>query len=130
MKPDRVFSASHVIVVAGLWIAFGILDAIIAGAGLTGLTDPERMLRASMTGLAAIAGPMTGAVARDFQGCCLWFSLTVMPFAAIGPVIALAIQFLVPARSTVLIVVRLMAWTIGWLVWFGSGILSLGHALS
>ena len=78
----------------------------------------------------SIIGPLTRAIARNGQSCCLGFSLRLALFC--GPALTLGILAqLVPvplARGRE--AVRLAAWTAGWLVWLLAGPASLLHALS
>ncbi len=83
----------------------------------------------TLTTLATIMGPFTGAIARHGQSCCLQFSLRLA--AICGPVLALGlIAQVVPlpfrrGRQAV----RLVLWTLGWFVWLFSGHVSFMHAL-
>ena len=81
-----------------------------------------------LTTLATITGPFVGAIARHSESCCLDFSLRLA--AMTGPVLALGlIAQVVPlpfrrGRRAV----RLMLWTLGWLIWLFSGLISFMHA--
>jgi hypothetical protein len=82
----------------------------------------------ALTTLATITGPFVGAIARNGQSCCLDFSLRLA--AVTGPVLAMGlIAQVVPLlfrrgqRA-----VRLMLWTLGWLIWLFSGLISFMHA--
>lgn len=83
-----------------------------------------------LTTLATATGPMVGAVARHGQSCCLRFSLTLLPWS--GGFLAVGVLFqIIPlpfqrfARE-----VRLTMWCLGLLGWFGTGVISFGHAFS
>ena len=97
----------------------------------TGLDDgPEHNTRVASATLGTIAGPMTGAIARGFQECCLEFSMSVMKFCAPVLAIGVAAQFLPLPDRTWARYTKLMLWAVGWLVWLGGGIVSFGHALA
>lgn len=82
------------------------------------------------TTLGTITGPLTGAISRGFQGCCLSASLSIMMYCA--PILAggIAAQYCPLPERTWARVLKMTLWTAGWLAWFGGGILSFGHALS
>lgn len=118
----------HAIVFVGMLVVFTILTFLITNAGVDkGSEHNARVLQATV---GTITGPLTGAISRGFQDCCLGFSLTVVVYCA--PVLGLAILFQfvrLPERKWSQIL-QMAAWMIGWLVWFLGGILSFGHALS
>src|SRR4051794_23985875 len=75
----------------------------------------------TLTTLATITGPFTGAIACHGQSCCLRFSLWLA--AICGPVLALGLIARVvplPFRRGQQ-AVRLVLWTRGWFVWLFSG---------
>jgi hypothetical protein len=78
----------------------------------------------------SISGPFVGAIARDFQNCC--FSASLRIATCCGPIliIGIAAQFLPLGHLRWARTLQLFAWTTGWLLWFGGGLLSFGHALS
>ena len=81
-----------------------------------------------LTTLATITGPFVGAIARHGQSCCLDFSLRLA--AMTGPVLAFGLIAQVvplPFRRGQH-AVRLMLWTLGWLIWLFSGLISFMHA--
>jgi len=115
---------------------FVFLAGYLLFAGLTGFvlskqspSDRRENLNVAAT-LGAVSGPLTGAIARNFQSCCLEFSMKLLPYCAGVGIAGLAFHFLAlpdrhPARA-----VRLAIWALAVFVWFGGGVLSLGHALS
>ncbi len=125
--PGRVFSLAHVGIFLGLWLAAALLTFIALEAGLSGDRRVVKLLAASV---AAISGPLTGAISRDLSGCCLEVSLSILPYGALGPAVATLLQWLVRPHRWYGHAARLAAWLLGWIVWFGGGFLSLGHALS
>ncbi len=78
----------------------------------------------------AVSGPFTGAIARNLQSCCLRFSVTLLPYCAGVAIAGLAFQFVPLPRWLFPRALRLVIWAVATLVWFGGGVLSLGHALS
>jgi hypothetical protein len=83
-----------------------------------------------LTTLGTILGPMTGAISRDCQSCCLNFSLSLLPYCAaflIVGTIPLLIKFPFRLGAAAL---RMILWTVGVLGWFLGGILSFAHALN
>jgi hypothetical protein len=101
---------------------------LVVASHLDGGT-PYRPVRVVMTTAATVLGPMTGAVSREFQSCCVRFSLSLLPYCLPALAAAAGVQWLVPPGGWFRGAVRVTAWTGGLLVWFGGGILSLGHAL-
>ena len=117
------YSRSHV------WIALMLLLAF-AGVTFAFAVRVYPLRAAAVTALSVALGPMAGAFLRDYQSCCLQFSLTLLPYCLAGPIGAFAAQLLVPPRGWVTRTVRLLAWALGWFIWFGGAIVSFGHALS
>ena len=91
------------------------------------IDDKGRVL---LTTAGTISGPMTGALARDWQGCCLEFSIFLLPCCGSALVGAAAFQFIPLPLKRGATAIRLSVWTVGLLVWFMGGIVSFGHALS
>ena len=117
VKPTRVEWG----VLAVLFIVFATLNFVAA-------TRSEGVGTGIATAVGTIAGPMTGAIARDFQGCCLNASLGLLPFAL--PFLGLAVGSQVRGAARGQSKVRAALWSIGWFGWFGAGIVSFGHALT
>jgi hypothetical protein len=123
----RHFSRAHLWIFLVLYCLFAAFTGYILSR--QSQSDRRDNWNAAAT-LGAVAGPLTGAVARNLQSCCLKFSLALLPYCGGIVIGGLAFQ-LVPlpfqraARS-----VRLTIWTLALLGWFGGGVLSLGHALS
>lgn len=114
---------AHVFVLVVMLVLFMVLTFLMTNAGVD--DGPEHNTRVFLTTIGTITGPLTGAISRGFQGCCLRFSLTVMAYCTPFLLIGLAAQF-----TRLPSVTRICVWTVGWLVWFMGGILSFGHALS
>jgi hypothetical protein len=122
------FSRAHAWVAGLLWLGFTALTLYILLESLDNATDKRGTVAA--TTAATVLGPMTGAISRDFQGCCLRFSLYLLPWCGGALAAALAAQLLVPRRGLWTEFLRLSAWAVGLTAWFGGGIVSFGHALS
>ncbi|MEZ6121476.1 MAG: hypothetical protein R3C28_33645 [Pirellulaceae bacterium] len=78
----------------------------------------------------SISGPFVGAIARHFQNCCFAASLHIA--IRCGPILifGIAAQFLPFGHLRWGRTLQYLAWSTGWLLWFGGGLLSFGHALS
>ncbi len=122
------FGLSHAVVFGVVWLGFTALTYMAVSGGLSNASQERGLV--AMTTLGTIAGPMTGAISRRFQGCCLQASMSLLPYAATGLVIGVLFQCLpLPCRRGWQ-GLRLSVWGLGWLVWFGSGMVSFAHALS
>ena len=82
-----------------------------------------------LTTAATLLGPFTGAISRRSQSCCLAFSWSLLPYAAGALAVCMAMQLVPLPSGRWWERLRLFAWSVGWLAWFASGIISLGHAL-
>jgi len=112
-----------------VWVAL-ILFLAIAGLTFSFAVRQYPLRAAAATSLSVALGPMAGAVVRNYQGCCLDFSLMLLPYCAAGLMGAFAVQLIVPPRGWVTRTLRLLAWAVGWFIWFGGAIVSFMHALS
>jgi hypothetical protein len=127
LRPSARFSRWHGRVALALWLAFTVLTFLIVSGGSAG--SAGRPLVVAKTTAGTVLGPMTGAISRNFQRCCLRFSLSLLPMCAAGLLVAFAVQLLVPPRGRWSRFLRMTAWTAGLFVWFAGGIVSFGHAL-
>lgn len=125
---ENNLTRAHAIVFVVLLVVFTALTYSITNTGLD--DGPEHDAQVIMTTSCTIAGPLTGAISRGFQGCCLRFSLLVMAYCAPVLLVGATLQFICIPDRRWLRVVKLVFWTVGWFVWFAGGILSFGHALS
>ena len=107
---------------------FTILTFLITNAGVD--QGPDHNARVLQTTLGTITGPLTGAISRGFQRCCLEFSLKVMLYCAPFLLIGVLVQFIGLPHNAWLNALRMSLWIIGWLAWFLGGIVSFGHALT
>lgn len=117
----------HTVLFALLWLGFSVLTYAAVSGGLSNASQERG--RVILTTVGTITGPMTGAIARRFQSCCLEASLALLPYAAGGLLLGVAFQFLPLPQHMGWQGLRLCLWGLGWLVWFGSGIVSFAHAL-
>lgn len=124
----RHFSPWHLWTAAAAWLTFSVWTLWIVLVGLDDAADKPLTIALATAG--TLLGPMTGAISRGLQACCLRFSLMLLPYALGCLIVAALVQItLAPTRSWRRIV-RVIAWLAGLMVWFGSGIVSFGHALS
>lgn len=112
------------------YVALALLFGLFAAFNLVVVTANQDFQRGALAAAGTVLGPMTGAISRDFQGCCLQASLRLLPYAfplLLGGVLA---QIRLRDKEMRTGSVRMVAWTVGWGCWFMSGIVSFGHALS
>ncbi|MEW4570276.1 hypothetical protein AB1L88_20610 [Tautonia sp. JC769] len=125
----KAFSRWHLGIFLGAWLGFAALTLQIVRTHLDNAERHPGVVAATTVG--SVLGPMSGAISRGFsQGCCLEVSLSLLPYCLSALVAAAVVQVVVPARGVGLLALRLVAWMVGVIVWFGGGIVSLGHALS
>lgn len=79
--------------------------------------------------LAVPLGPMAGAVVRDFQGCCLRASLSLLPIGFVGILLMLLPLIHLP-ESRLMTINRNTLFVLGLLTWLGCAFVSYLHALS
>ena len=115
------FTRAHAIIFACVWTPFAVLTFFAA----QDQHGPKGGLGfATLATVGSLGGPMTGALLRDFQSCCLVASLQCL--ALCGPIFAISVAFqFVPMYRPL----RLGLWTLGCMAWFAGGLLSFGHAL-
>jgi hypothetical protein len=126
-------TGAHWVILLALLLPFTGLAFVVTNSGVDpGLEHDERVIEAT---LGTITGPFVGAISRGAlmsgrQHCCFQNSLYLA--ATCGPMLlaGIAVQFLPVARGWTLYCLRMALWALGWLVWFGGGLLSFGHALS
>lgn len=123
------FRRSQLAILGIFWLAFGALTFLLLRSGLSDSSGhPWTVIAASVGTI--LVGPMTGAISRHGQSCCLkcsldllWMCLPTLLGSAFLQVISLRGRWDWQG-------LRLTIWALGLLVWFGGGIVSLGHALS
>ncbi len=134
MRPfQNHFSKPHLFVFLGIWLGFTALTYWIADHGID---DYDHRKLVTLTALGTILGPMTGAISRNCQSCCLAFSLSLLPycgaFLAAGT-LPLFIKFPLFIKLPFkwgASALRMTLWVVGLLGWFLGGIVSFGHALN
>jgi hypothetical protein len=113
---------------------FLILYVVFAGLSLLALTRQSASDWRHNWNLAAtigsFSGPFAGAIARNFQSCCWKFSVSLFPYCAAFLLGGGLLQFVPIPWSSAERPVRLTAWVIGLLGWFGGVVVSYAHALS
>lgn len=122
------FGTAHIAIFAVLWSGFTILTYMAVSSGLTNASQERGLV--VITTLGTISGPMTGAISRRYQSCCLQASLALLPYAAVGLMVGVFFQWLPLPDRIGWQGLRLGVWGLGWFVWFASGMLSFAHALS
>lgn len=123
----RRFSLGHLWLFLAFWAVFATLTFLIVRDGLDEADRHPGVVAATTVG--SVLGPLSGAISRDFQSCCLEFSLSLLPYALGALGLAALVQAVVTARGPGLRALRFVVWGLGLLAWFGSGIVSFGHAL-
>jgi hypothetical protein len=121
------FTKAHLFVFLGIWLGFTALTYWIADHGID---DYDHSKLVILTTLSTILGPMTGAISRNCQSCCLAASLGLLPYCgailAVGT-LPLFIKLTFKWGASAL---RMAMWVMGLLGWFLGGIVSHGHALN
>lgn len=125
---ENHFTKKHLWVFLVMIGVFTVLNGFVALAAIDKGGDYKRQVIS--TTAATILGPMTGAVARDFQGCCTRFSLQVLLIVS-GPALLVGIlmQLIRLPFQKGQFATRMTFWCIGLFVWFFGAFISYGHAL-
>lgn len=122
------FGKGQLLSLLGIWAAFTALTYRIADGGIDRQPDHNRLVL--LTTCATPLGPMTGAISRSCQSCCLSNSLSLLPYCGAFLAIGTIFQFIkLPVRRGAA-TVRLTIWVVGLLGWFLGGIVSFAHALN
>ncbi|MFA6242287.1 MAG: hypothetical protein WC655_15240 [Candidatus Hydrogenedentales bacterium] len=124
---ENNFGRRHVYVFMAMWLAFTVLTYLGADAGADKSEHSQRVWK---TTASAITGPIAGAVVRDFQGCCLGFSISLLPFCGGALLIGALVQVIRLPFGTFSGAVRVTAWSLGLLLWFLGIPVSFLHAFS
>lgn len=125
---ENHFSMKHGWVFLGYLATYMMLNFFVLNAGVDQGNEHTRQV--IVTTLSTISGPMTGAIARDFQGCCTRFSIRVLliisgPTLLFGTIMQI-IRLPFKRKQEVL---RMACWILGMLLWFLGGFVSYAHAL-
>jgi hypothetical protein len=123
--PRMALNKAHFTTLLILISVFAVFDLVV-------VTKNGSLTVALLTAAGTVLGPMTGAISRGFQSCCVRFSLHLMPYFL--PFIGLAVLPQVqwsatPTERALNGGVRLGFWILGWFGWFFGGVISFGHAL-
>jgi hypothetical protein len=123
---ENNFTRYHLMAFLGIWLCFTVGTYWIAEHGIE--QDNHNRL-VCVTTCGTILGPMTGAISRNCQSCCLQFSLGLLPYCAAFLVIGTIPSLLKLPFQCGASAVRMTMWIVGLLGWFLGGILSFAHAL-
>jgi hypothetical protein len=96
----------------------------------SGIEQDNHSRLVALTTCGTILGPMTGAISRNCQTCCLNISLGLLPYCAAFLVLGTMPLFLKLPFQRGASVLRMVIWIVGLLGWFLGGIMSLAVALS
>jgi hypothetical protein len=124
---ENHFTRVHCYVFLGIWLCFTLLTYWIAEHGIEQYNHARLVF---LTTCGTILGPMTGAISRDCQSCCLSASLSLVPYYGSLLVLGTVPQFVGLPFKRGASVFRMTLWIIGIVGWFFGGIVSFGHALS
>lgn len=128
MKPRlfRHFTRKHLYAFLGFYLVFAGFTFLI----LTRQSESDWQNSWNLAATAgAISGPFTGAIARQFQSCCLEFSVRLLPYCVLSLLGGILFQFVPLKPKRYERGIRLMVWCLGLFGWFFGGIISFGHAL-
>lgn len=128
--PRRVkgrFGKSYLLALTGIWASFTVLTYLATQAGIDRGSDHDRLV--ALTTCCSFLGPMTGAMSRNWQGCCLANSLGLLPYCGALLGVGMVPQFL-PSSLRGVRAIRMSLWIMGWFGWFAGGPISLLHALN
>jgi hypothetical protein len=123
---ESQFTRNHAFAFLGVWLSFTILTYLIADRGI-GHDDHAKLVFFTTCG--TILGPMTGAISRNWQSCCLKNSLMLLPYCGAFLILGTTPQFVRWPFQRGASAMRMALWIVGLLGWFLGGIVSFGHAL-
>jgi len=86
------FTKIHLTIFISIIGIFTILTFLASNAGID--NGGNHNIRVFQTTIGVITGPMTGAIARGFQGCCTRASLLIMKFCAPFLIFCVIVQFI------------------------------------
>ena len=118
------FTKAHFFVFLGLWLCFTAWNYWIAEHGIEQYNHSKLV---ALTTLGTILGPMTGAISRNCQSCCMAFSLSLLPYCGAILLLGMIPLFVRLPFGRGNGVVRMTAWIVGLLGWFLGGIVSYFH---
>ena len=121
------FHRWHLWTALALWIVFTVWTYLIVSTGLDDASDRPGVVMATTVG--TILGPMTGAISRGFQRCCLENSLSLLPYCLVGLIFGVVATMISKSQHPLVMSIQMLLWLAGLFIWFGGGIVSFGHAL-
>lgn len=121
------FTKAHLFIFLGIWLGFTALTSWIADHGIDQY-DHRRLV--ILTTLGTILGPMTGAISRNCQSCCIAVSLSLLPYCGAFLIAGTLPLFIKLPFQRGASAVRMTLWIVGLLGWFFGGIVPFGHALN
>lgn len=107
-----------------------VFSALTFAATSTGSASDVAQRPRLLTTLLTVAGPFTGAVARNGQDCCLAFSTRLATWLAPALAVALLARWSLNGRRGAAGTAGVVLWALGWFVWLAGGLVSFGHALN
>ena len=125
---SSLWTLTHLWTFLVLWGFWTTLVFYIVDRGLDVGPGHNRMVAIST--LMSVTGPLVGGISRSGQGCCMEVSWKVAAMAAPFLLIGIAAQILPWSRHPLAVGMKYFLWIAGWVLWFASGILPMGHAFS
>jgi len=126
MTPDPTRSRSYEPEIAVLFVLFSVFAGLSCLFSHGATDDNDHAYRVMLSTIGIVLGPFVGALNRGGMSSCIELGLVLLPWGG-GPLtLAILSQLACWPRSPML---RLTLWTIGWIAWFTTGIVSLGYAL-
>jgi len=119
---------AHLLTLLVIWACFTAFTYWIADRGIGHGPDHNRLVL--RTTCATALGPMTGAISRGCQSCCLRNSLGLLPYCGLALTLGIMPQFIRLRIRHGAKAMRLVAWNFGLLGWFLGGPVSFLHALN
>lgn len=123
---ENNFTKKHLWVFLVIWLCFTGWTYWIAEHGIDQYNH-NRLV--ALTTCGTILGPITGAISRNCQSCCLEFSLGLLPYCLAFLILGTIPLFLRLPFQSGASALRMAIWILGLLGWFLGGIVSFFHAL-
>jgi hypothetical protein len=125
---ENHFGRIQLLALLVVWVCFTVLTCLIAEGGIDRQPDHNRLV--FWTTFSTPLGPMTGAISRRCQSCCLANSLALLPYCGTFLAMGTICQFFnLPIRRGAG-AIRMTLWVLGLLGWFLGGPISFLHALN
>jgi hypothetical protein len=130
-EPQRRWTRAYFWIPAAMVVAFAALTFVFANACLDrdDQAGVRRVAARADRTLATPLGPLTGAIARNWQSCCAANAWSIA--SVTGPILAAGRRAAVPVARARSLVGSGPPGDLepGWFVWLASGIVALGHSL-